>query len=176
MKQIVIALALVVAFSAAGSAHKFEKNGLAIHHPWTRATAPGAAVGVGYLSITNEGKEADTLTGGTFEGAGAVEIHEMKMDGDKMMMRQLKDGVEIKPGETVKFAPGSYHLMFTGLKAPIAQGPQIKGSLTFSKAGSVDIAYKVEAIGATSSADGGHDSMKMDGSMKMDDMSHDHPQ
>ena len=61
-------------------------------HPWTRATPDGATVGVGYLTISNNGKEADGLIGGTFEGADKIEIHEMKMDGDKMIMRQLKDG------------------------------------------------------------------------------------
>ena len=85
MKRLILALAFVAAFSAAGSAHKFEKNGILIKHPWTRATAEGASVGVGYLTITNNGKEADKLTGGTFEGAATVEVHEMKMDGDKML-------------------------------------------------------------------------------------------
>ncbi len=172
MKQLMIALALVVAFSAPGSAHKFEKDGILIKHPWTRATAPGAAIGVGYLSITNNGKDADKLTGGTFEGADHVEVHEMKMDGDKMMMRELKDGLEIKPGETVKFSPGGYHLMFVGLKTPIAKGPNVKGSLTFEKAGAVDVTYKVESLGAMSSPDADHGSMKMDDS----EMKHDHAQ
>ncbi len=172
MKQLMAALALLVVFSAHVSAHKFEKNGIVVGHPWTRATPPGATVGVGYLTITNNGKEADTLTGGTFEGADHIEIHEMKMDGDKMMMRQLKDGLEIKPGETVKFNPGANHLMFVGLKAPIAQGPKIKGALTFAKAGTIDVAFQVESLGAMSSSDADHSSMKMDDS----EMKHDHAQ
>lgn len=172
MKHLMIAVALLVTFGGPVSAHKFEKNGISIKHPWTRATAPGATVGVGYLTIVNNGKEADKLTGGTFEGAGNVEVHEMKMDGDKMMMRQLKDGLEIKPGETVKFAPGGYHLMIVGLKKPIVQGPNIKGSLSFAKAGSIDVTYKVESLGAMSSSDADHGGMKMDDS----DMKHDHAQ
>lgn len=170
MKRLFMTLALVAAFSATSSAHKFEKDGIVIKHPWTRATAEGASVGVGYLTITNTGKEPDKLIGGTFEDAASVEIHEMKMDGDKMLMRQLKDGLEIQPGVSVKFNPGGYHLMFVGLKKAIALGANIKGSLTFQKAGAIDISYKVESLGATSSSDGDH------GSMKMDDpaMMHDH--
>lgn len=176
MKRLIMALALIVACSAPGMAHKFEKGGITAKHPWTRMTAPGATVGVGYLSITNNGKEPDTLTGGSFDGADHVEIHEMKMDGDKMMMRQLKDGLVIKPGETVKFSPGGYHLMFIGLKKPIAKGPNVKGSLTFQKAGTLDVTYKVESIGAMSSSDADHGDMKMDGTMKMDgsETMHDH--
>ena len=90
-------------------------------------------------SQTN-GKETDRLTGGIFKGASNVEIHEMKMDGDKMTMRELNDGIEIKPGATVTFNPGSYHLMFLGLKTSIAKGPNDKGSLTFEKAGDIDVA------------------------------------
>jgi len=172
MKRLILALASLVVLAAPSSAHHFEKNGLVIGHPWTRATPPGATVGVGYLTITNNGKEPDKLVGGTFEGAAQVEVHEMKMDGEKMLMRRLADGLVVKPGETVKFNPGSYHLMFVGLKAPIAKGANVKGALSFEKAGSIDISYKVEALGATSSPDGGAGAMKMDGH----EMMHDHAQ
>jgi periplasmic copper chaperone A len=106
--------------------------------------------------VTNNGKEADRLTGGTFEGADKVEVHETKMDGYKMIMRQLKGGLEIKPGETVEFNPGSYHLMIIGLKKSISQGPNVKGSVTFEKAGNVHVEYKVESVGAMESADDHH--------------------
>jgi hypothetical protein len=38
------------------------------------------------------------------------------------------------------------------LKEPIKEGSPLKGTLKFEKAGSVDIEYKVEAIGASSQA------------------------
>lgn len=178
MKRFIMALALLAGSVAPSSAHKFEKDGIVVHHPWTRMTAPGAAVGVGYLSITNNGKEPDKLMGGTLEGADRAEVHEMKMEGDKMLMRHLSGGLEIKPGETIKFTPGGYHLMFLGLKTPISKGTNIKGTLTFAKAGTIDVTYKVESIGAMSSSDEDHGSMKMDENMKMDgsDMKHDHAQ
>jgi copper(I)-binding protein len=177
MQRALLIIAALVALAPAALAHKFEKGGLVIHHPWTRATPEGATVAVGYLSITNNGPDADRLTGGTFEDAGNVEIHEMKMDGDKMTMRELKDGLVIKPGETAEFKPNSNHLMFTGLKKPLAKGTNVKGSLTFEKAGSVDVSYKVESIGAMSSSDStdshmdhmDHMDMQMDGSGKMHD-------
>lgn len=89
-------------------ADQLERDGILIEHLWTRATAEGAAVGVGYLAITNNGREADKLTGGTFDGTDRVEVHQMRMESDKMMMRKLNDGPEIKPGETVKFSPGAH--------------------------------------------------------------------
>ena len=147
---------LFLGLSQVASAREFKAGDLVIGHPWTRATPEGASVGVAYLKITNNGKTADRFTGGTFDGAERVEIHEMKMTGEKMTMRRLPDGVTIKPGETVELAPESYHLMLRWLTKPIAQGPNIKGTLTFEKAGSVDVDYKVEAPGASMSADHMH--------------------
>ena len=64
-----------------------------------------------------------------------------------MKMRLLPKGVEIKPGQTVEFKPGSYHLMFVGLKQPFEKGKRVKGTLQFEKAGTVEVEYAVEAIG-----------------------------
>jgi copper(I)-binding protein len=138
------------------SAHEFKKDDIVIEHPWTRATAGGATIGVGYLTITNNGKTTDRLTGGTFDGAAKVEIHEMKMADGMMKMRELPDGVTIEPGETVKLEPQSEHLMFRGLSKPIVQGPNVKGTLTFENAGSIAIDYKVESLGAAKSSEHEH--------------------
>lgn len=137
-------------------AHSFTKGDIVVGHPWTRATPAGTEVGVGYLKITNNGKEPDVLTAVTFEGAASVEIHEMKVEGDKATMRQLRDGLEVKPGETVELKPQGIHLMLIGLKKPIAEGPNINGSVTFKHAGTIDLAFKVEPIGAMGSADHKH--------------------
>jgi len=151
MKRAILTIVALITMGGATPAHQFQKGDLVIAAPWTRATPEGATRGAGYLKITNMGKESDRLTGGTFDGADKVEIHEMKMNGDTMTMRELTDGLEIKPGETAEFRPGSYHLMFVGLKKPILMGANVKGSLTFERAGSIDVDYKVDAIGATHS-------------------------
>lgn len=148
MKREIFAVVALLSMFGAATARQIEKDGLVIGHAWTRATPESANAGAGYLTITNKGKETDRLTGGTFRDADEVQVHEMKMDGDKMTMRQLKDGLEIKPGDTVTLAPGGYHLMFIGLKKPITKGEDIKGSLSFAKAGNVDVDYKVEGVGA----------------------------
>ena len=69
------------------------------------------------------------------------------MDDGVMKMRPLPNGIEIKPGETVELKPGSYHLMFVGLKQPFEKGKRVKGTLQFEKAGTVDVEYVVEAVG-----------------------------
>jgi periplasmic copper chaperone A len=141
--------ALALALPAAAQAHSFKKGDLDVIHPWTRVTPGGVNAGSGYLKIRNNGKEADRMTGATFDGTEAVEVHEMTMDGDVMKMRQIKDGVAIKPGETVEFKPGGMHLMLLGLKKPIVEGADLKGTVTFEKAGKVDVEFLVKPLGDT---------------------------
>ena len=157
MKSILLAAALALVVSSA-SAHEYKAGSLEIKHPWARATPKGATVAGGYLKIVNTGNAADRLIGGSTPASGKFEIHEMSMDGGVMKMRALPKGLEIKPGETVELKPGSYHLMFGGLKEPFEQGKRVKGTLQFEKAGTVEVEYAVEAIGGTPG--GGHDAHK----------------
>jgi uncharacterized protein YcnI/copper(I)-binding protein len=129
---------------------------LMISTPWTRATPPGAKVAGGYLTMTNGGKTSDKLLGGTFTGGSRIEVHEMSMNDGVMKMRPLNDGLEIKPGATVKLEPGGYHLMLMDLAKPLAKGDKVKAQLQFEKAGKVDVELDVNAVGASAPAGGGH--------------------
>jgi copper(I)-binding protein len=81
-----------------------------------------------------------------------VEIHTMTMDGGVMKMRPLPDGIAIPAGGTAKLAPGGYHMMLLGLKAPLVEGKLVPLTLNFAKAGPVKVQLKVEAAGATEPA------------------------
>jgi copper(I)-binding protein len=159
MKSVLIA-AVFALIATAASAHDYKIGSLEIHHPWSRATPKGAAVAAGYMTITNKGTQSDRLVGGSTPAAGKFEIHEMAMDNGVMKMRPLPKGLEVKPGQTVELKPGSFHLMFVGLKAPLEKGTRVKGTLVFEKAGKVDVEYAVEAIGATPAADHGMPGMQ----------------
>ena len=85
----------------------------------------------------------------------------MSMDNGVMKMRPVSGGLEIKPGETVVLKPESFHLMIMGLKQPIEQGKPFQASLTFEKAGTVNVEFAVELVGATSASS--HDMHNMPG-------------
>jgi len=160
MKPIPIVLAVAVAsIASVAIARDYKLGPLEIEHPWSRATPKGAMVAGAYLTIKNTGGTADRLTGGTVAIADRVEVHEMTMDQGVMRMRMLKNGLELKPGEATELKPGSYHLMFITLKEPLEQGKTVKGTLTFEKAGSVEVEFTVEAMGAQSPSHGGHGKM-----------------
>lgn len=142
---------LVAAFAAGGAlAQEFLAKGMAISHPFTRATPPGAKVAGAFMTIENRGKVPDRLVGASSPVAGLVEIHEMAMDGAVMTMRVVR-GIDLKPGVTVELAPGAYHVMLENLKQPLKQGETIALTLKFERAGTIDIKVPVDAMGA-----GGH--------------------
>lgn len=120
---------------------------LKISAPWARATPKGAAVGGGYLTITNTGGSPDRLVGGTTDISSRFEIHEMTLDNGVMKMHEIGQGLEIKPGEKVELKPGGYHVMFMGLKQQLVQGQHFKAILQFEKAGKVEIDFAIEGMG-----------------------------
>jgi copper(I)-binding protein len=142
----VLFFALLVA--APARAQDITVGGLKISMPWVRATPKGAQVGGGYMTINNSGGAPDTLIDGSSEVSIRFEIHEMSMDNGVMKMRPVPGGIEIKPGQTIEFKPGGYHVMFIGLKMPFERGQHIKATLHFEKAGNVVVDFPVEEIGA----------------------------
>ncbi len=158
MKRTSFTLATLMALYAfQASAETFKIGSIEVAQPWVRATPKGADLTAGYFRMTNSSTIADRLTGGSSAVAARVEVHEMTMTEGVMKMRPLPNGLEIKPGETVEFKPNSYHAMFVGLKQPLKQGDHVKGTLTFEKAGALEVEFTVESIGAKQPSSGmGH--------------------
>ena len=142
----VAAAAALLASSAWAADYKL--GSLEIDQPWTRATPSTAKAGGGFVTITNKGTTADRLVAARSAASDKVELHEMKMDGSVMRMRELDKGVEIPPGATVMLKPGGYHIMFMELKAPFAKDAKVPVTLVFEKAGTIDVPFTVEAMGA----------------------------
>ncbi|MBZ8132568.1 copper chaperone PCu(A)C [Afifella sp. IM 167] len=160
----VLAAALIAAATPALAAD-YSVGKIEIDTPWTRATPPSASAGGGFLKITNTGDEDDRLVSAASPIAGRAELHTMDMTGGVMKMRQMKDGIPVPAGETVELKPGSLHVMFLDLSGPIAQGAPVPVTLTFEKAGPLDVEMVVAPVGAPG-PDGAstHMKMKMDGS------------
>jgi len=161
----VLTALLIAAFVTSAFADDYTLGPLQIGQPWSRATPKGADTGAGYLTIKNTGTTPDRLVSVTLSDATKVQIHQMTMDNGVMKMRELADGLEIKPGETVELKPGGFHIMFMGLKAPLSKGEMVSGSLTFEKAGTVNVEFAVQSTGASSpqgTSQMQHDHMQMD--------------
>lgn len=148
LNRFLMSLAILALLVSPASAHDYKIGSLEIDHPWTRATPPSARTGGGYMTITNKGTAPDRLIAARSGASAKVEIHEMKMDGTVMRMRELENGLEIPPGATVALKPGGYHIMFMELKAPLEKGGKVPVTLVFEKAGSVDVEFPIQEMGA----------------------------
>ena len=144
-----IAMTLLTASFLCGTAmaDDYQVKMLRVSNPFTRATPPGAKVAGAFMSIENQGKEADRLVSASSPVAGLVEIHEMTMEGGLMKMRAVK-GIDLKPGATVELRPGGYHVMLEDLKQPLKDGEQIPLTLTFEKGGVLEVKVNVGAMGS----------------------------
>jgi periplasmic copper chaperone A len=169
LRSLACTLVLASLFAAPARAQEVKAGDLTISQAWARATPGGAKIGSGYLTIENKGTAGDRLVGGSADIAGKIEVHEMAMNNGVMTMRPLDKGLAIEPGQTVKLAPGGYHLMMFDLKEPLKQGDKVPVTLEFEKAGKVKLSLDVEGIGAQGpgASSGGMEMKKMPNGMKM---------
>jgi copper(I)-binding protein len=128
-----------------------------IEEAWARATPPGGKVGGAFVTLVNSGDTADRLVSAASPVAGRVELHTHIKDGDVMRMREVEGGIPLPPGGTVKLQPGGFHIMLLGLNQGLAAGSSFPLTLTFEKAGGVQVDVPVQAMG--SMGPGGHAAM-----------------
>jgi len=167
----VFALALAQFAAAPTWAKDYEVGPIHISQPWARATPKGASAGAAYMTVTNTGGVPDRLSCVSSDASGKCQIHTMTMEGGVMKMRPVEGGLEIKPGETVTLKPGGLHVMLMDLKHPLQQSRDVKITLKFEHAGTVDVEYPIAAIGAAApgaAAGGGTMMIQGGGPMQMD--------
>ena len=109
---------------------------LRIQHVWARPAFMGANSAV-YLNLQNHGKHAERFLGATSEFAKAVEIHEIKMEGDLMIMSPVLNGIEIPVNGSIELVSGGYHLMLIDLQSDLHEDDHFPLALQFEQSGQV---------------------------------------
>jgi copper(I)-binding protein len=99
--------------------------------PWSRATAPGAKEGEGYLVLKNTGEEARKLLTITSTVSDTVMLHRSSIDSNGVARNWPMSGLTLEPGATVRFAPNGLHVTFRDIKSPFAAGQKIPLTLRF---------------------------------------------
>lgn len=136
MKPMIAALLLAAALPAAAA-------NVQVSDAWARATMPGQKVSAAYMTIRSD---ADAkLVGVSSAAVPRVELHEMRMDGEVMRMREV--GTLVLPaGKPVKLEPGGYHIMLMNLDRAIAAGEAVPLTLTIESGGRQEtVEVKAEA-------------------------------
>jgi copper(I)-binding protein len=63
----------------------------------------------------------------------------MELTNGVMKMRQIDGGINVPAGNTIQLAPGGFHVMLIGLKAPLNADENYQVTLVFEKAGRVKL-------------------------------------
>jgi len=147
MKSLMIAFALALGSVATANAQNTAPSPIQIMAPWARATAASAANGTAYMTVVNKGTSDDRLVAVSTPIAEMAELHKTAELNGVMKMLPV-EAIEVKAGSKVLLKPGGNHVMLMHLKAPLKDGQTFPLTLTFEKAGKVDITVKVGKAGA----------------------------
>jgi copper(I)-binding protein len=143
---LVCAYALAMLAAAHGAAGRDTAVAdLRIVHAYARATPPGARTAAAYLTIESTGTAPDRLLGARSAQAAAVELHSMAHEGGMMRMRAVPH-VDVPARGSVRLEPGGLHLMIVDPRAPLRAGERFPLTLTFARAGNVDVEVDVEPL------------------------------
>ena len=142
--------------SSAAYAHEVTVGTMQIIHANIPAPASNAQSAAGYMGISNNGSEADTLIGVEAPIAGKSMLHTTEFGADGIARMIHVPALEIPADDTVVLEPGGYHIMLMGLQASVAVGDMVPATLIFEHAGRVEIEFMVDP------ADGSVDHSKMD--------------
>jgi periplasmic copper chaperone A len=125
---------LLVAFCVSAGAAQ-----VTVSDAWFRAL-PGALPAAGYFTIRNTGSAEIAVTGAQARGCGNLMLHQ-STDMGGMSGMAMVEKVLVPAGGSVKFAPGSYHLMCEGAKLKV--GTKMPVALRFSDGTSQVVSFAV---------------------------------
>ena len=146
-------IAALLSPSLFASAHDYSAGELHIEHPWSRQMPAVAPTAAAYFVVHNKGGEDDRLLGVSTPHAGKAELHE-HIHADGLMKMQQVQNVAIPAGGEVQFAPMGYHVMLFNLQQQAKDGERFPLTLTFEKAGTVEVEIAVHKDAPEGSAHG----------------------
>jgi hypothetical protein len=133
-------LASLLALAACGG----SEGGLRVEDAWVRQPV-GERPAAAYMTIVNDGAQADALLGAATEVAESAELHETVMEGTVMKMRPVSR-LEIPAGERVALEPGGLHIMLKGITQELKPGDTITLTLRFQRAGQITVQAEVREL------------------------------
>ena len=140
MKKLLATLVLAGLYQTAMAA------GIQVEEPWARASVEGMKMSGAFMKINNDTNAQDFLVGGNSPVAERVEVHTQVNDNGVMRMREVKGGIPLPKKAVTELKPGSYHVMFMGLKQPLKEGETVPVTLKFKKAKPITVDVPVKNV------------------------------
>lgn len=128
------------------AAHDYQAGDLHIDHPYSLATPPGAPNGVAYMAIHHRGSEPDRLVSASTPVAKRVQLHQSIETDGMFKMKHIDLPLTIEAGGELVLQPGGYHFMLMGLSKPLQADKSVPLTLTFEKAGPVEVELTVKGL------------------------------
>ncbi|RXH42596.1 copper chaperone PCu(A)C [Bradyrhizobium zhanjiangense] len=150
--KLILSIALALIAGAQVNAQTSSASSVVVERPWARATPGGAKTGAAYLTLINNGEAPDQLLGATTPVADKVQFHSTTEENGMSRMREMPV-VDLVPHAKTTFDPGGMHIMLVDLKQPLKEGQTFSLSLTFAKAGKVDVTVPIAKVGAMRPSD-----------------------
>jgi copper(I)-binding protein len=117
-----------------------------IQEPWARTLPDKPQIAGAFMTVVNGGSESDRLLGATGPEGSTCELHGIKVTGPGISMLRLDNGLYLHHGTSIEFKPRGYHLILQ-LSAPLAVGERLPITLSFERAGRVEVSFEVKSPG-----------------------------
>jgi hypothetical protein len=115
--------------------------GVTVQDAWIRAL-PASVPSGGYFTLHNGGSKPVVLTGASSPGCGMLMLHKSEDKGGMSSMAEVTE-VPVAAGASVKFTPGSFHLMCTDSRPAIRPGATVAVTLNFKDGGKLTSTFQV---------------------------------
>jgi periplasmic copper chaperone A len=157
MNRIQTAVAAFAAFIAMPAlvSPAFAHDGVHINDAYARVMGGVGASGAVFFEIENHQDEDDRLISVASDVAEKVELHTHKEEGGVMKMLHVPEGFAVPGLGFHTLARGGDHVMLMGLKSALKNGDSIELTLTFERAGEVQVQAVIDNDRKAEA--GGHD-------------------
>ena len=118
---------------------------ITIDDAYARTSGRMAKSGAAFMVIANAATTDDRLVAAASDVADRVELHtHIQSDQGVMQMVEVEEGFPIPAGGGHALARGGDHVMFLGLKRPLAHGDVVTVTLSFERAGDMTVEIPVD--------------------------------
>jgi hypothetical protein len=148
MRNLIIGAGMAVMAAGAAMAHHdgdtFPVGEIVVSHAWTYETSGAGHAGKVYLTIQNNGADADRLLQASVDFAPTVVMQAQAVDGEGTLAVQNLSAIRIEPGQVLTLQPGAIWLELEGVQLAYTDGELFHMDLVFETAGAVEIDVLVE--------------------------------
>jgi periplasmic copper chaperone A len=128
-----------------GIAEPAKAADVSIQKPWMRFIIKARPAG-GFFTLRNDSAKPVTLVSASSTACGMVMLHQTKNLNGVEHMLPVKS-VTVPPHGTLKFQPGSYHLMCMKPKDTMLVGHKVPVTLKFADGKAITAQFSVTGVG-----------------------------